>query len=437
MVDNSTENEFIEVFSHAGYEDIVEMEREGRYINLKKPNDSKKYYRYDMVKKQFERINFYKTVDDKITPVSVKNITGWFKSIKLITKDKKFARLVIFNKYHWDYSNYRSPVRFIEMLGKSKSTYLEQWESLGIRFSDVDEWFKKVNSPHYFYSYHSISINYPPSEVSKPLMKYIKKLGTLQVYELNNLIQNFNNGEYIILNKLIKLEETVKYSNIFDMEMYYQGRIVNVLFEGDYRSKGVRNNIIKTIQTYHLDIESFCEWVKYQKNVEKNDIDYIADHYQDYLRMELALKDGVRSKVTKYPKHFRDMRQRTITEYKAYEEQINERLFKDVVDMHRSLEYETKKFSIVLPETSEDIVHEANELKHCVRSYIKPMTRNETFICFCRFTESKDVPLVTIEVKKGAVTQAYTKNDKKPPEKALEFIEKWADKKGLGLAWCW
>ena len=136
-INSDNMSEVIEIFKHAGYDDVVEMEREGRYINLKKPNDSKKYFRYDMVKKQFERINFYKTVDDKVTPVSVKNITGWFKSIRLITTDKKFARLVLFNKYHWDFSNFRNPVRYIEMLGASKSTYLEQWESLGVKLDDM------------------------------------------------------------------------------------------------------------------------------------------------------------------------------------------------------------------------------------------------------------------------------------------------------------
>lgn len=435
-INSDNMSEVIEIFKHAGYDDVVEMEREGRYINLKKPNDSKKYFRYDMVKKQFERINFYKTVDDKVTPVSVKNITGWFKSIRLITTDKKFAKLVLFNKYHWDFSNFRNPVRYIEMLGASKSTYLEQWESLGIKFDDVEDWFRKLKSKEYYYLRHSIRIKYPPSKVSKSLLNYIKKLDKIETHQLNDLIENYNNGEYVILNELMDLERTVNFANIFDITNFY-GTNLCVLTENDFRCKNIRNNMLRTISEYHLDIESFCEWIKYQKNVEKNDIDYIMDHYSDYLRMELALKKGIRSKITKYPKHFRDIRQRTIVEFKSYQETISEENFKEVVKMHKDLEYKTKKFSIVLPESSEDINHEADELKHCVRSYIRPMSQNQTLICFCRFTNDIETPLVTIEVKKGAITQAYTKNDRKPSEESLRFIEKWAEKKNLGLAWCW
>lgn len=423
--------------------DTIIMSREGKYINLVKPTDTKKYFRYDMNEKIFERVNFYKTVDNKATEVSVKNITSWFTNCRMITFDKKFAKLVLFNKYHYDFDKFRNPVRFIEMLGNPKNRNVEEWESIGIKITDVEEWYNKVladlEGRSYYYLRHSMRIKYPPSYVSKSLLKYIKSLGELSIGRLNELVENYNNGEYNILIQLMELEKSPKYANIFDIERRYYGNgSINVLNDSDdYRSRNIKFNMIKTIIDYTLDLESFCEWVKYQKNVEKNDIDFIIDHYNDYLRMELALKDGLKSKMVKYPKHFRDVRNRTIVEYRAIEEEISEQLFKGVVEKNKKLEYKGKKYSIVLPKESNDINIEAEKLEHCVRSYIKPMTQDKTLICFCRLNENLDEPLVTIEVKRNAVTQAYGKDDKKPTIEELSFIKDWAEKKHLDLAWCW
>ena len=88
-----TQLDEIIIFKGADNSDVIEMSRNGKYINLKKDSEiDKKYYRFDLQKKLFERVNFYKTRDTKITPVNVKNITGWFKDCKIVTKDLHLVR---------------------------------------------------------------------------------------------------------------------------------------------------------------------------------------------------------------------------------------------------------------------------------------------------------------------------------------------------------
>ena len=71
-----TQLEEIIIFKGDTDSDVIEMSRDGKYINLKKNSEiDKKYYRFDLQKKSFERVNFYKTRDTKISPVNVKNIT--------------------------------------------------------------------------------------------------------------------------------------------------------------------------------------------------------------------------------------------------------------------------------------------------------------------------------------------------------------------------
>ena len=78
----------------------------------------------------------------------------------------------------------------------------------------------------------------------------------------------------------------------------------------------------------------------------------------------------------------------------------------------------------------------ANVLKHCVRTYIPRVLKEETLIAFLREKKDVETPLVTLEVKKGALTQAYGKNDSKPKKEHLEFLKMWCKMKNLKVG-CW
>jgi len=77
-----------EIVLFDGDGDLIELERNGHYIDLIKPKEiAKRYYRYDLKEKKFERVNFYKTKPTTYSEVKVKNITGWFTNCRMITKD--------------------------------------------------------------------------------------------------------------------------------------------------------------------------------------------------------------------------------------------------------------------------------------------------------------------------------------------------------------
>ena len=80
---------------------------------------------------------------------------------------------------------------------------------------------------------------------------------------------------------------------------------------------------------------------------------------------------------------------------------------------------------------------EADELKHCVRSYIGQVVNGKTLIVFCRDVRDVEKPLVTIEVRNGYITQAYGIHDTKPKDDVLDFIRKWSRLRNLKISWCW
>ena len=443
--------------------DLINLSREGRYINLIKPTEEeKRYYRYDLKKKKFQRINFYKTTKDKISDVKVKNITGWFKDCKIITKDLHFGRLIIFEKFNISFSNYKSPVRFIEQLGNKIITSIEQWEALGFKVEEMEEFFgeklvgtnkdirksiyegeEKCNTWGKLTYYKSISL--APGDFSKELLNFIKKnYKTVNSTLLNTLYEDYNHGEYHIEKKLKKIGRDPEFVGIFHYQTQvgygYNRKVTDKwAFGTSNESRRVKTNIISAVQNFNLDPIAFCKWLKKQQNVDKNDVGYLfgfGNHYNDYLECEKDLCDGKLSKMNKYPDNFRSQFHRVQEEFSVKKGNIDEAKFERQAIKNKELEHIGRKFQIIIPKQTSEIHNEALVLGHCVRTYIPKVIKGDTLILFLRDKKNPEEPLVTLEVKKGALTQAYGSHDSKPKKEHLEFLKMWCNMKKLKVG-CW
>ena len=444
--------------------DLIELSRDKQYINLIKPSEKdKRYFRYDLQKKCFERINFYKTKPKKITETKTKNITQWFKNAHIITKDLHFGRLILFAKHNHEFERYSNSVRFIEQLGHLIIEAIEQWEALGFEVEEMTQFYgeflgKGINSkkdyrkliyqgiiPETSWGYKRKfygAMRIRPADLRKDLFQYIKKTYTkVNNSLLRELKDQYNNNEYPIEQTLKKLAQTPELQGTlhYTSHGYYntQGK-EKWAFGTSHESKRVRQNLISAIQEYHLEPQALLRWLKKQKNVEKNDIGYLfgANHYPDYLNCELELKNHKYPKMNKYPDNFRTQFHKTQEEYNIIKKQVDERKFKEQNQKHIQLEHTGKKYCILTPTKTQDIHNEANELEHCVRTYIPKIVEGKTLILFLRDKKHPNIPLVTLEVKNGALTQAYGKNDSKPKKEHLNYLRKWCKIKKITPA-CW
>ena len=150
--------------------------------------------------------------------------------------------------------------------------------------------------------------------------------------------------------------------------------------------------------------------------------------------MEYELKNHRKSKMIKYPKNFRTVFRQRQAEYEAIKEEVDARKFEVIAEKNGELEFANKDFVMRIPRSPKEIADEANELHHCVRTYIPRVLKEQTLIMFLRDKDMVTQPLVTVEVKNGRVTQAYGINDSKPSDEQLEFLRKWAKKKKLKMA---
>lgn len=421
----------------------IHMAHEGRYITLRKEEDEKKEFRYDLATGEFERVNHYKK-GDKVSRTKAANITAWFRDCTLITEDKKFGMLYAYAKRSAP-NRYKSHVRFIEMFATRKIQIMEQWLSLGIVFDKIEDAFNyMLGSPSCYSSWRDDNeIYHLPSEYNKELLQYVReeceKRGHVSFKFINECYDHWNDGQYEVFKKIeAKIEAEPQYRPVFVVKRYdWRDEYINLLHHES--ESYLRNQIIQVIQNYNLDLDAFLEYCLYLNHVESVSIEKLMADYPDYLRRELHLKGGRMARMEKYPQTWLSATHKQQQEYQnlqyleRMEENGNTEKFDNSIEANKHLEWEQDNYLIRMPTSAEDIRDEADQMHHCVATYIPQIEAGEKIVMFMRDKENPDKSLVTVEVIDGAITQAYAQRDTYPSIPCMVWLTKWAQEKDLRI----
>ena len=421
----------------------IHMAHEGRYITLRKEEDEKKEFRYDLATGEFERVNHYKK-GDKVSRTKAANITAWFRDCTLITEDKKFGMLYAYAKRSAP-NRYKSHVRFIEMFATRKIQIMEQWLSLGIVFDKIEDAFNHMlGSPSCYSSWRDDNeIYHLPSEYNKELLQYVReeceKRGHVSFKFINECYDHWNDGQYEVLKKIeAKIEAEPQYRPVFVVKRYdWNDEYINLLHHES--QSYLRNQIIQVIQNYNLDLDAFLEYCLYLNHVESVSIKKLMADYPDYLRRELHLKGGRMARMEKYPQtwlsatHKQQQEYQNLQHLERMEENGNTEKFDNSIEANKHLEWEQDNYLIRMPTSAEDIRDEADQMHHCVATYIPQIEAGEKIVMFMRDKENPDKSLVTVEVIDGAITQAYAQRDTHPSIPCMVWLTKWAQEKDLRI----
>lgn len=433
-------------YEYVPREGEIFMKHEGRYITLRKDTDEKKEFRYDLATGEFERINHYKK-GDKVTRTKANNITTWFKACDLVTEDEKFAKLYAYAKSSRQGKRYSSYVRFIEMFATNKMQIMEAWLSLGITFDKVADAYNRLqDQPSYYSSWRDDDrIYHEPRAYNKDLLKYIQKecekRGHVSFRYVNDCYDQWNDGQYQVFLKIDeKIKEEPQYRPIFVVPRWSyrnDGEYINILHHED--KSHLRNRIITTIQKYNLDLDAFLEYCLYLNHVESVSLEKLMADYPDYLRRELYLKGGRMARMEKYPEcwlsatHKQQQEFDSLQHLERLEQQGNTEKFDNSIEANKHLEWSKDNYLIRMPTDAEDIRDEADQMQHCVATYIPQIEAGEKIVMFMRDKEDPDNSLVTVEVIDGAITQAYAYKDTMPTIPCQVWLTKWAAKKQLRI----
>jgi hypothetical protein len=238
--------------------------------------------------------------------------------------------------------------------------------------------------------------------------------------------KNINNNAMSAANYINK---NINYNNaIYFVDAVAKSNVKFGLYDTSYdKNLQILFDILKT---HNLNLNRLVDYLMvdlYAQGIQTIDKNTIID-YRDYLNMQTKLYGKVKEKYPKYLKTEHDIVALKLTIYEKYNKDL---IIFNTATHHSNLEYKTRDYSIVLPQSSMDIVDEGINLSHCVAEYVDRVVNGDTYICFLRETEDRDKSLVTLEVKNNALKQAKGFGNRKITEDEEKFLKKWCAAKQL------
>lgn len=95
---------------------------------------------------------------------------------------------------------------------------------------------------------------------------------------------------------------------------------------------------------------------------------------------------------------------------------------------HRSYEYKSDGFAVVMPRNASEIITEGKLMCHCVATYAARVARGETTILFVRSLDNLSKPLATAEVCDGRTRQIRARGNRTPPDEVMRFWQEYEER---------
>jgi hypothetical protein len=277
----------------------------------------------------------------------------------------------------------------------------------------------RFDSGRYFYNRNNIldKTKTKPHEilrVPKFMMQYLREDVSIDL----NILKSFQDSlKQVDGNKFKEILSIVKDEGTLKELSYALDNIMQIHVDYGYSN-------LKKLVLYLFREVRLTQGIESAQNA--------STYLRDYIRMSRHL--GL--EVEKYPKSLKkvhDVAQLNFNAVTAGKEKTA--LFQMAVEKksYQDLAFQSKKekYAIIIPEKSEDIVKEGNELSHCVASYVKDVIDDKCKILFLRDAEDISKPLATIEIRGFNIRQARGYSNARIPEDQKEFIKLWAEEKRL------
>lgn len=155
-------------------------------------------------------------------------------------------------------------------------------------------------------------------------------------------------------------------------------------------------------------------------------------HWVDYIRMNLQMGKTSR-KIDKYPRFLTSVHDITVMIFNRYKKKHDEEIFK--TRYSGIYNFTDKKYSIVEPTNTMDILNEGRDMNNCVGSYIDSIIRGTTLVVFMRENTDLDDSFITVEIKNNSIVQVEGKGRRKPSDEENDFLYTFAKNKNLTVSY--
>lgn len=325
--------------------------------------------------------------------------------------------------------NYREFLKFVDKRVNRCKNYNSSYYSPGSKAKNVGTFLSKIkdySKYEQFFSGGITNIDYPLkhdfSQVPKGLLKLCRK-------------HNIKINDKLIISYI---DNPNLFHNLLEVELYSIGKneicrllsYDNIHFRSFYRGYS-KELFYKLITEHNYKPVSLVQHLDNLITYEAIDgLDHLIQEFYDYVRMMSAISN----KYEKYPKNFLTTHKIACRNYNRLKTEFNEKLFRNRIN--KNLEFEYNGYSVIYPNSTNDIKDEAVQQNNCVASYIDKVIDGDCHILFLRDKKFLDKSLVTLEVRNHHVVQARGKFNREVTNKEQLIIDKYNEKLGRLLKVC-
>ena len=229
-------------------------------------------------------------------------------------------------------------------------------------------------------------------------------------------------------NEAMFFAETLILSGVEQYNTYWDYRT------GTYQIDAEANGFFKLLEEpYSLNLRRLIEYIlydAYSQGIARIDNPFWKT-YEDCLLMQIKIFGKIKEK---YPKSLKT--EHDIMALKVNMAEVVEKCedFADRSAEVSELAYTGKIYSIVVPDTPQQIADEGINLSHCVGSYVDRIINGDCHILFLRKTRTPDQSLVTLQLCKGRINQAEGNHRRRISEEELKFLQNWGQEKHIQIA---
>ena len=188
-----------------------------------------------------------------------------------------------------------------------------------------------------------------------------------------------------------------------------------------------KNEATQTLKRCDAIKRSGLDKMKVYRYMKDNHV--LAGRYNDYIDACINLGLDLTDTKNSYPREFNRMHDLRTNQWGAKKARINKKDFAAAAKKYKAFEYSNGIFTILIPNTPQDLKTEGAKLHHCVgyMGYDKKMIKGQSFIAFLRKAGEPEKPFITIEygTAEKRILQLYGDHDSLPPEDAREFAKVW------------
>ena len=269
-----------------------------------------------------------------------------------------------------------------------------------------------------FIKLHSIF----PTISDKQTNKYRSSLPV--IFEID---KRYGYNEAIYFAETLLLSGVDRYTSTLDRQWRYQ---INGIYTETEDMKGFLQLLE---EPYGLNLRRLIEYIffdAYSQGI-ANIEEQFWKTYQDYLSMQIKVFGKIKEKYPKCLKTEHDIvaLKVNMTEIVAKCEDFAERS-SEVAE----LAYKGKQYSIIVPETPQQLADEGINISHCVGGYVDRIINGDCHILFLRKTHCPDESLVTIQLCNGRVNQAEGSHRRRISAEERKFLLFWGQEKHIQIA---